>query len=78
MAADLVCVALDTASSITDLVLDLDLAAHVMRSNEIGVSEARELEVCCAQLRAVREKLQALSRPLATLKHLPVTVHREH
>ena len=78
MAADLICIALDTAAEITDLVLDLDLASHVMKANEIGVDEAHQLDALCAQLRDVRTKLQALSRPLSALKHLPVTIMREH
>lgn len=77
MAADLTCVVLDTAEEITELVLDLDLAMQVMRANEIGVTEANQLDALSAQLRDVRSKLHALSRPLAALKSLPVTVRRE-
>ncbi len=77
MSADLVCIVLDTAEELTELSLDLDHAARLMRVNDIGVAEARQLEEDAATLRAVRGRLQALSRPVSALQSLPVTAVRE-
>jgi hypothetical protein len=77
MAAELTCVVLDTAAELTELSLDLDHAAQLMRRNQIGIDEARQLEEASALVRAARGNLQALSRAVAALPVLPVTVVRE-
>lgn len=74
MAADLCCFVLDTAAVLTELSLDIDHVTRLMVVNQTGVDEARHLEQIVGHLRTSRDQLQVLSRAMASLKSLPVTV----